>query len=130
MTNDPARSDQQYVDALDFTVSDFRLDLENLDALLNVDLDGICFDLGMGTFRPPTRARYGVLVSWQQDCGAMTRKGKPCRARAMPGKKRCKYHGGASTGPKTAEGRKRIAEAQRRRWAKWRTREDVASSDD
>ena len=35
-------------------------------------------------------------------------------------KVRCPNHGGMSTGPKTAEGRRRIAEAQRRRWAAWR----------
>ena len=30
---------------------------------------------------------------------------------------RCSNHGGASTAPRTSEGRQRIAEAQRRRWA-------------
>ena len=29
----------------------------------------------------------------------------------MKGKKRCKFHGGSSTGPKTAEGKARIAAA-------------------
>ncbi len=53
-------------------------------------------------------------------CGATTRSGTPCRRKAVPGKVRCPNHGGMSTGPKTAEGRKRIAEAQRRRWAIWR----------
>ncbi len=53
---------------------------------------------------------------WKR-CGARTRKGKPCRAKALPGKTRCKFHGGASTGPRTAEGKARIAEAQRKRWA-------------
>ena len=54
-------------------------------------------------------------------CGAKTtRKGTPCRNKSEPGRKRCKFHGGRSTGPKTAEGRERIAEAQRQRWARWR----------
>jgi len=53
-------------------------------------------------------------------CGATTRKGKPCRARAMREKKRCRLHGGRSTGPTTAEGRQRISEANRRRWAERR----------
>jgi transcriptional regulator with XRE-family HTH domain len=74
---------------------------------------------------PDTRARGGVLGDKSRSqglhsksiCGAKTRKGTPCRAKALPGKKRCKYHGGMSTGPKTAEGRARIAEAQHRRWA-------------
>lgn len=55
-----------------------------------------------------------------ETCGARTRKGKPCRARALMGRKRCKFHGGASTGPRTAEGRQHIVDAQRRRWAAWR----------
>jgi DNA-binding XRE family transcriptional regulator len=55
-----------------------------------------------------------------QRCGARTRKGTPCKCKALPGKQRCKFHGGMSTGPKTAEGRARIAEAQRRRWAEYR----------
>ncbi|WP_428849225.1 HGGxSTG domain-containing protein [Thetidibacter halocola] len=53
-------------------------------------------------------------------CGARTRKGTPCRAKSEPGKRRCRFHGGCSTGPRTPEGRERIAEAQRRRWAAWR----------
>lgn len=53
-------------------------------------------------------------------CGAKTRKGSPCRNKSVPGKPRCKFHGGLSTGPRTAEGKRRIAEAQRRRWVKYR----------
>ncbi|WP_354540881.1 HGGxSTG domain-containing protein [Roseovarius sp. MBR-6] len=53
-------------------------------------------------------------------CGAETRKGTPCRAKPLPGKRRCKFHGGMSTGPRTPEGRERIAEAQRQRWQAWR----------
>ena len=58
--------------------------------------------------------------SSNQRCGARTRKGTPCKAKALPGKTRCKFHGGMSTGPKTAEGRQKIADAQRRRWAAYR----------
>lgn len=50
-------------------------------------------------------------------CGAQTRQGHPCKLLSEPGRRRCKFHGGRSTGPRTAEGRARIAEAQRRRWA-------------
>jgi len=46
-------------------------------------------------------------------CGAKNRQGKPCRAMAMRNG-RCKFHGGKSTGPKTAEGRARIAKAATR----------------
>lgn len=56
----------------------------------------------------------------QTRCGAKTRKGHPCLCKAIPGKLRCKFHGGMSTGPRTPEGRARIAEATRQRWAKWR----------
>ena len=53
-------------------------------------------------------------------CGAETRKGSACRNKVEPGKARCKFHGGKSTGAKTAEGLVRISEAQRRRWALYR----------
>jgi hypothetical protein len=50
-------------------------------------------------------------------CGAYARStGCPCKAKAMSNG-RCKNHGGMSTGPKTAEGRKVIAEATRHRMA-------------
>jgi len=37
---------------------------------------------------------------------------KQCCAPASKGKTKCRFHGGASTGPKTPEGRKRCAEAK------------------
>ncbi|MEO0570041.1 MAG: HGGxSTG domain-containing protein [Pseudomonadota bacterium] len=43
-------------------------------------------------------------------CGAKTRRGTYCEMMPVPGKKRCRLHGGLSTGPKTEEGRRRIAE--------------------
>jgi hypothetical protein len=46
----------------------------------------------------------------------MWRAGGCCQVRAEPGKARCHFHGGKSTGPKTQAGRARIAEAQRLRW--------------
>ena len=55
-------------------------------------------------------------------CGARTRKGAPCLLRVEPGKRRCRFHGGLSTGPRSAEGKTRVAEAQRRRWADRRVR--------
>ena len=53
-------------------------------------------------------------------CGAKTRKGGECRNNSEAGRRRCKFHGGKSTGAKTPEGKSRIAEAQRCRWAAWR----------
>ena len=49
-------------------------------------------------------------------CGARTRKGEPCRCKALPNG-RCKFHGGLSTGPRTEAGRRQSAknlEAARR----------------
>lgn len=41
------------------------------------------------------------------NCGARTRSGNPCRCKSVPGKRRCKWHGGCSTGPRTAEGKEK-----------------------
>jgi len=60
------------------------------------------------------------LANHRMTCGARTRKGEPCRAKSEPGKRRCRFHGGMSTGPRSQEGRERIAEAQRKRWATYR----------
>ena len=43
-----------------------------------------------------------------------------CLVRAAPGKARCRFHGGLSTGPRTEAGRARIADAQRRRGRAYR----------
>jgi hypothetical protein len=51
-------------------------------------------------------------------CGARTRKGRRCRRHALAGKRRCRLHGGLSTGPQNwrpsvdamVKGRKRYIE--------------------
>jgi hypothetical protein len=53
-------------------------------------------------------------------CGARTRRGTACRCRGVGRGGRCKFHGGLSTGPRTAAGKARIAAAQRARWERWR----------
>jgi hypothetical protein len=53
-------------------------------------------------------------------CGAKTRAGGQCRAPAVPDGRRCRMHGGLSTGPRTPEGKARVAAAQRARWERWR----------
>lgn len=55
------------------------------------------------------------------ECGAKTKAGEPCQAPVVPGKRRCRGHGGLSTGPKSNEGRERIREAQRLRWKGFHT---------
>jgi transcriptional regulator with XRE-family HTH domain len=73
---------------------------------------------------PCAREARQLVGPWKR-CGARTRKGTPCRAKALPRKTRCKFHGGASTGPRTAKGRARVSEAQRKRWAAWRARRSL-----
>ena len=62
-------------------------------------------------------------------CCAKTRVGHPCRNKVVPGMRRCKYHGGLSTGPKTLAGRARIAAAQKLRWAVFRNEPYPAFND-
>lgn len=49
----------------------------------------------VGTVTHPAEDKYKPKVP----CGAKTRAGSPCTRPALPGKQRCKLHGGASTGP-------------------------------
>jgi hypothetical protein len=46
-------------------------------------------------------------------CGAKTRRGTPCQGPAVHGKRRCRMHGGTSTGPRTPEG---LARSRRANW--------------
>ena len=59
-------------------------------------------------------------------CGAKTRSGHPCRKPALKRKGRCRLHGGLSTGPKTREGKARIAAAQFKhgKYVNWRARRE------
>ena len=70
----------------------------------------------------PKQSKHAALIeagkgtrfcdSWTgQRCLAKTRGGSPCQKAAIAGKGRCRLHGGASTGPRTEEGRARIAAA-------------------
>jgi hypothetical protein len=44
-------------------------------------------------------------------CGAKRRRdGQPCQALSVPGKRRCKWHGGCSTWPRTDQGQKKALE--------------------
>ncbi len=46
-----------------------------------------------------------------EKCLALTRYGTACQKPPIKGKTRCRLHGGLSSGPRTAEGRARIAAA-------------------
>lgn len=48
-------------------------------------------------------------------CGARRKRdGLPCEAKSEPGMRRCRHHGGCSTGPKTPEGKARALANLRR----------------
>ncbi|MDA9897265.1 hypothetical protein N9D90_00505 [Alphaproteobacteria bacterium] len=66
-----------------------------------------------------TKDNVAIGIEWRfgpdwpgQRCGANTRRGTACQRPANKKNGRCRLHGGASTGPRTAEGRSRIAAAQ------------------
>lgn len=42
-------------------------------------------------------------------CNARSRSGRPCRALGLAPSGRCKWHGGKSTGPRTAKGKATVA---------------------
>ena len=58
-------------------------------------------------------------------CAAKTRSGVPCAKFPMGGKRRCRLHGGLSTGPKTAEGRAAISAANTKHghYKNWREKQ-------
>lgn len=67
---------------------------------------------GKGVFR----GRRGDPMKAQR-CGAKTRSGTPCRRAAEKNpvtglRKRCRLHGGLSTGPRTPAGKAKVAAAQ------------------
>ena len=59
------------------------------------------------TPRPPTPPYPEEILGMA--CGAKTRKGTPCKRFDLYLSGRCKFHGGKSTGPKTAEGKAKVA---------------------
>lgn len=50
---------------------------------------------------------------WKPICAARTRRGRPCQCKPVRGG-RCRLHGGASTGPTTAEGKAQSTENLKR----------------
>ena len=78
----------------------------------DMDTKTVLHLMRMGLLRLPKHAR----------CNAWARtRGRFCLAQALPnGTGKCRVHGGLSSGCKTEAGRKRISEAVKRRWARWR----------
>ena len=59
-----------------------------------------------GFCHPPKGQAKGTGSMIRVTCGARRRRdGLPCQALSVPGKRRCKWHGGASTGPKSDAGK-------------------------
>ena len=50
----------------------------------------------------------GIKEKDPRTCGALTSTGNRCLARKVKGKKRCRFHGGLSTGPTTEQGKKKV----------------------
>ena len=73
-----------------------------------------------GFLREIHNVSYAQLLGWEQ-VGRT-----PCKAPvvwpngASEPRKRCRMHGGLSTGARTPEGRERCRQAALRRWAKYR----------
>ena len=64
----------------------------------------------------------GRFKSEQEKCLAFCRKrpnGPRCQAKKLPGRSRCRYHAGLSTGPRTEEGKAKTALNLRKCYAKW-----------
>ena len=59
--------------------------------------------------RAPNWKAAQKIADIDQRCGARRKKdGLPCEALKLAGRKRCKWHGGSSTGPRTEEARDRL----------------------
>jgi hypothetical protein len=56
-----------------------------------------------------------------QLCGARTRAGGSCKRKGRGKSGRCPNHGSESTGPRTPDGKRRMIEAVKTRWAAYRT---------
>lgn len=61
--------------------------------------------------------KHGRLAAHMRvPCGGRRRSdGQPCTALSVPGKRRCKWHGGCSTGPRTVDGKARVTANLRKR---------------
>jgi hypothetical protein len=74
--------------------------------------------------RVPGWAAALAVATRAPRCGALNRAGGRCQAPAMRGKKRCRFHGGKSTGPRTAEGLER---SRRANWKHGRRSAEAAA---
>lgn len=77
--------------------------------------------MGSETPAPPPEAPAVEKLTGRgrKRCGARARSrgGALCQCKVVPGRTRCKFHGGMSTGPRTPEGKARCVEGARRYFA-------------
>lgn len=95
-------------------------EFSDANARARMTSDGFCQAL-KGSPTAENKAKQSERVP----CGAKRRRdGRPCQALSAPGRRRCKWHGGLSTGPRSVEGRARALANLRR----GRTRQNPAMS--
>ena len=73
----------------------------------------------LGDIKKTTKRNLLKGIPWRfgpnwpgERCEAKTRKGTPCQRPAKLPVGRCRLHGGASTGPRTEDGLKRLADSK------------------
>lgn len=72
-----------------------------------MEVEGISFRTALGKVQA-VNARAQLKPMKGERCEAKTRKGTPCQCKALQNG-RCKFHGGLSTGPRTPEGKAKVA---------------------
>ncbi len=81
---------------------------EFLTASMRANESGLCHATRAGAQANKSGSLPAVPNQARVICGARRRRdGQPCQGLSVPGKRQCKWHGGASTGPRTDEGRAR-----------------------
>ncbi len=81
---------------------------EFIDASMRANKSGLCHATRAGAHANKSGGMPIMANQARVICGAKRRRdGQPCQGLSVPGKRRCKWHGGASTGPRTDEGRAR-----------------------
>ena len=81
---------------------------EFIDASARANESGLCHATRAGAHANKSGGMPIMANQARVICGAKRRRdGQPCQGLSVPGKLRCKWHGGASTGPRTEEGRAR-----------------------
>jgi hypothetical protein len=95
-----------------------------IDELLALDLASEATDEQSSRHNKAAKTSWRLPKKDRPRCGAMTRKGTPCKRQAL-GNGRCRNHGGCASGPKSEEGRRRIAEAQRLRWQVYQAKKNI-----